>query len=67
MYFIIIISSSSSISLLSPYYSYFVLKTSLLPFKYKLYKHCITSIESKRIWGNLMIPTPIFIITLMTE
>jgi len=48
------------ISLLSPHYSYFLLETSLLPFKYKLNKRCITSIESKNDLGKLNDSKPYF-------
>jgi uncharacterized protein YpmB len=57
---IIIIIIIIIISLLSPHYSYFLLETSLLPFKYKLNKRCITSIESKNDLGKLNDSKPYF-------
>jgi len=70
MDFIIIII----ISLLSPYYSNFLLKTSLLPVSTNYISivsqalNILQALNPKRIiGGNLMILNIIFIITLMTE
>jgi len=63
---IIIIIVIIIISLLSPYYSNFLLKTSRLPLS-TYYTNIVLQAMNPKDRGNFMIPNNIFITTLMTE